>query len=96
MKKLFATILILLSVNIYASEVYVLKNRLGGQIVLTDKQCPFPEGEIFLYAYTWADTSKIEGCWVLIDRTVHVIWDAPNGPVEKQYNPRDFVKKHVI
>ena len=96
MKTMIAALLLLISTSVFASSVYVMKNKLGGEIVLTDRECPFPKSEGFLYAYTWTVDARINGCWALLDNTVHVVWDAPQGAIHKEYRARDFTKKSTI
>lgn len=96
MKSAIAALLLLISTSVFASSVYVMKNRTGGEIVLTDKECPFPESNGFLYAYTWSIDARIDGCWALLDSTVHVVWDAPQGAIYKEYRAKDFTRKEVI
>ena len=96
MKAIIAAILLTFSVSAFAYDVFVMKNLRGGEIVLTDKKCPVPDSKDFLFAYTWAEEIRILGCWMLVDKTVHVVWDAPQGPLHKEYDATEFTLKRGI
>jgi len=97
MKTLIAAILLTLSANAFASDVFVQKNQGGGQIVLTGKKCPAEGAENLFLAYSWIpDASRVFGCWILIYDTVVIIWDLDEGPTQKEYKAANFVRKETI
>lgn len=88
MKKLLIGLL-LVSGSVMA-DTWVMSNQGGGQIVLTDRLC---KGMKYTYyAYTHTPQSYSDGCWALIDRKVHVVWE---GGHRRVYEMNDFVADEV-
>jgi hypothetical protein len=82
MKRLLAVILLLFTAAASADdEMAVMENGAGGQIVLTQKECPIPDSADFRLAYTTSSDLRIYGCWKLQrnERMVHVLWVTPDG-----------------
>ena len=96
MKIIIAAILLALSSGVFASDIYMQKNSLGGEIILTEQACPFPDAEKFLFAYTQFEELRIVGCWFVFQNVVHVVWQAPSGPEHREYNPADFTLQKII
>lgn len=96
MKAIIAAILLTISVSVFASDIYVQKNSLGGEIVLTEQACPFSDAKRFSYAYTQFEEIKIIGCWFVFQKAVHIVWQVPSGPEHKEYDPVDFTLQKII
>jgi hypothetical protein len=82
MKRLLAVVLLLFTAAVLADdEVAVMENEAGGQIVLTQKECPIPDSADFRLAYSTSENRRIYGCWKLQrnSRMVHVLWVTPGG-----------------
>jgi hypothetical protein len=94
MKRLLAVVLLLFTAVVLAdNEVAVMENDAGGQIVLTQKECPIPASGDFRLAYTSGSNLRIYGCWKLQrnGRTVHVLWVTPDGESHhKVYDSKNF------
>jgi hypothetical protein len=66
--------------------------RAGGKVVLIDRVCNQKDAKSLRYAYTYTDKAFYEGCWVLMDGKVHVVW----GKKERRvYEINSFVQDHV-
>jgi hypothetical protein len=70
------------------ADSWAMPNRAGGEIVLTDRQCPGHKS--LNQAYNYSDSGKSEsGCWTVIDGMVHVVWDGVKGrytyPIDSFY-----------
>jgi len=83
MKRLLAIALLLFTTVVSAdnNEVAVMENEAGGQIVLTQRECPIPDSADFRLAYTTSSTLRVYGCWKLQrnEHMVHVLWVTPDG-----------------
>lgn len=82
MKKLLAVILLLFATAVSANDdVAVMENDAGGQIVLTQKECPIPDSADFRLAYTHGPDYRIYGCWYLQQdkKVIHVLWVTSGG-----------------
>ena len=94
MKRLLAVVLLLFTAAVSADdEVAVMENEAGGQIVLTQKECPIPDSTDFRLAYTTSTDLRIYGCWKLQrnGRMVHVFWVTPDGKSHhKVYDSKKF------
>ena len=94
MKKLLAIALLLFTaVAVADNEVAVMDNDAGGQIVLTQRECPIPDSADFRLAYTTSTNFRIYGCWKLQrnGRMVHVLWVTPDGKSHhKVYDSEKF------
>lgn len=83
----------LLTFSAYASaDALIMDNQAGGKIVLTETVCYLEGGEQFRTAYSWSrdPDQKIKGCWIHENGTIFILWEAPNGLVEKVYELRYF------
>ena len=94
MKRLLAVILLLFTAAVSADdEVAVMENDAGGQIVLTQKECPIPDSADFRLAYSTSENRRIYGCWQLQinSRMVHVLWVTTDGKSHhKVYDSKKF------
>jgi hypothetical protein len=94
MKRWLAVLLLLFTAAVSADdEVAVMENDAGGQIVLTQKECPIPDSRDFRLAYTFGTNLRIYGCWKLQrnERMVHVLWVTPDGESHhKVYDSKKF------
>ena len=72
MKRLLAILFATLSLSANADS-WAIRNKSGGEIIITDRECPgYPE---LKRAYTYQDNGKIdEGCWTIFDNRVQVAW----------------------
>jgi len=91
MKKLLIALLLISGVA-NAETVATLPNQAGGKIVLTNETCKDPAtGEIYsalrrAYNYSSAGGSS-EGCWLLEDETIVVVWVNSNGSRDRSRYP---------
>jgi hypothetical protein len=94
MKRWLAAVLLLFTAVASAdNEVAVMKNDAGGQIILTQKECPIPDSADFRLAYSWTPEMHIFGCWKLQrnGKMVHVLWVTPDGKSHhKVYDSKNF------
>lgn len=78
------------------TEIYVLPNRSGGEIVLTKRACmdgnkAIPE---LFEAYSWSPSNRtLYGCWVILDGLVHVVYRGSSDV--RIYPTEDFKAKKV-
>lgn len=76
MKKLLS-VLLLCPTLAFGAVVASMNNQGGGKIVLTDEQCVHKgktyKGLLRSYFYT-AEGITGEGCWVLEDESITVVW----------------------
>jgi hypothetical protein len=65
------------------SQVMVMPNKGGGEIVLTARDCVY-KGKTYEYfreAYAWGrDTNKIAGCWQIYDGNILVVYHDNGEP----------------
>ena len=95
MKKLLLVLGLTLALNVNA-ESWVMPNEGGGEITLTDKQCTADNGAYpsLKKAYSWTNKIYFEGCWMVQDGNIHVIWVFSDGTRERRvYPPSSFTKK---
>lgn len=63
--------------NVKAQSVFVIPNKGGGEITVTDRPCII-NGEnkrTLREAYTWTPNHALEkGCWTLVDGMVHILF----------------------
>jgi hypothetical protein len=93
MKQLLAVVLLFFATSVSAGEVAVMKNEAGGQIVLTQQECPVSGAVAFRLAYTTSPDLRVYGCWQLQSnsRAVHVFWITPDGDTHyKVYDSANF------
>ena len=63
--------------NVKAQSVFVIPNKGGGEITVTDRPCIINGENLknLREAYTWTPTAALEkGCWTLIDGMVHILY----------------------
>ena len=98
MKQWLISVLLLFSAVAIAedNEVAVMDNEAGGQIVLTQRECPIPDSADFRLAYTSSTNLRIYGCWKLQrnGRMVHVLWVTHDG--ESHHRVYDSEKFELI
>lgn len=76
------------------AESYVAENKLGGEIVLTDRPCKLRDEvyEGLFEAYVWSPSQPVEkGCWTMVDKMVHVVYEKKGE--RRVYDPNLFRKK---
>ena len=75
MKKLLAVLLLAPALALAQNTTYRAKNQNGGEIVLTDRQCPHKDGAKLKYGYSYATGGKtLKFCWVPVDGMVRVVY----------------------
>ena len=95
MKKMVASLLLLLSVHANAEMVAWLGNQAGGKIVLTDEKCIDPvtkeRYDSLNRAYNYGSSGNTsEGCWIIEDDSIIVIWVNSNGRSKSRYPLENF------
>lgn len=91
MKKLLIALMLVAGVA-QAETIATLPNQAGGKIVLTNETCKDPvTGEIYSalrrsYNYSSAGGSS-EGCWLVEDETIVVVWINSNGTRDRSRYP---------
>ena len=76
------------------AETYVAANKLGGEIVLTDRPCKLKDQvyDGLFEAYVWSPTQALEkGCWTMVDKMVHVVYEKAGE--RRVYDPALFTRK---
>lgn len=94
MKKL-ALILLMFATPAFA-ESWFLKNEGNGEIVITSDVCKADGGKwsSLKHAYAWTDKLYQEGCWLMIDGNIQIIWVNPdNSRTRRVYRTENFMKK---
>ncbi|CAB4127870.1 hypothetical protein UFOVP96_39 [uncultured Caudovirales phage] len=92
MKTKIIASLLLLSTSAFA-DIWVSPNTVGGQIVLTERQCKdYPA----LWAmYTRLPTGETwDGCWTFYDGLVQVVYSYDGK--KRTYDPKGFVKQKGV
>ena len=81
MKKLFSilalSVLTGCAANVKAQSVFVMPNKAGGEITVTDRPCIISGENLknLRAAYTWSPNAALEkACWTLIDGMVHILY----------------------
>jgi hypothetical protein len=95
MKQWLISMLLLFSVVASAEdhEVAIMENGVGGNIVLTQKECPVSNSLGFRLAYTWNTEFQFYGCWKIQEnnKLVDVVWITPDGESHyRVYNSDNF------
>lgn len=71
------------------ADSYAMPNKAGGEIVVTDRECP--ANKALRDAYLYGGGGKyMHGCWTYLDNMVHVVWD---DGTRYAYPPENFYKK---
>jgi hypothetical protein len=77
---------------------FSMPNQNGGEIVITDRPCTF-KGKTYdplKHAYSYWNGGLVNGCWMITDNMIEIIWIMDQGDPEKNrrfYNPSDFTRK---
>lgn len=77
------------------AESWSMPNQNGGEIVITDRNC-FYKGEDYgplKQAYTHWNGGYIEGCWLLEDGMIKILWQDPKGITPRMYKIEHFTQK---
>ena len=92
MKKLLATLLFV-PMLAQAAAIATMPNRAGGKIVLTDEACVHKgkkyDGLNRAYNYS-TEGYTTEGCFIVEDDTVVVIWDDGTANSKMRYPAENF------
>lgn len=73
-----------------------MPNQGGGEITLSSDKCKADGGKYpaLKHAYSWTDKAYFEGCWLLQDGNIHIVWVLLDGTRERRvYPPNSFSKK---
>lgn len=78
------------------AAAFSMKNQGGGEIVITDRDCKL-NGKSYAplkeaYAYL-NDGKTIQGCWLVKDGMVEVIWSFSGSAETRLYQVTDFKEK---
>lgn len=73
------------------ADSWATPNKAGGEIVITDRQCPgYPN---LMQAYNYGSGGRsLSGCWYLDHDMVRVVWD---DNTTYAYSVSGFYKKHT-
>jgi len=93
--KILATLLLTLSINVYA-DVMTMPNEAHGEIVLTTSKCPWSDDKELRYAYTYSTDGTIKGCWLRESNVVVIGWVIDKKIMYKFYETSDFTLKKAI
>lgn len=92
MRKLLV-VMLLVPTLAFAGAIATMPNRAGGKIVLTDEPCVFQskkfDGLNRAYNYT-TEGYTTEGCFVVEDETVVVIWNDGSANSKMRYPAENF------
>jgi hypothetical protein len=94
MKSLITALLLLfLSANVSAEAIASMPNRAGGKIVLTNEACVYKnktyDGLKRAYNYS-TEGYTTEGCFMIEDETVVVIWNDGTANSKMRYPAENF------
>ena len=94
MKSLITALLLsLLSANVSAEAIASMPNRAGGKIVLTNEACVYKnktyDGLKRAYNYS-VEGYTTEGCFIIEDETVVVIWNDGTANSKMRYPAENF------
>lgn len=95
MKKIAALLLLCLSAHVNAESIATLPNQADGKIVLTNEVCKDPDNgtvyEIVKRSYNYsASGGTSEGCWIIEDETIVIIWFLSTGRTKSRYPVANF------
>ena len=95
MKKTLALLLLCLSANASAEMIAWLGNQAGGRIVITDEVCVDPvtkeRYDALKRAYNYgASGNTSEGCYLLEDESIVIVWVNSNGRSKSRYPLENF------
>jgi hypothetical protein len=93
MKVLIAGLLLLPCIAF--AESWSMKNKNGGEIVITDRECRHngKTYSLLRQAYSYWNGGLLEGCWTIQDNVVKIIWNVTGGAETRVYEFGDFSKK---
>ena len=94
MKKLLVALIMVPSVAFAAA--FSMPNKNGGEIVITDRVCSYKDQDYktLRAAYSYWNGGFIEGCWLIVDEMVRIIWLREGGGYDvRMYNFTDFSPK---
>ena len=87
---------LLLCAGVVQAETWVMPNQGGGEITISSDTCKADGGKYtaLKHAYSWTNQIYFEGCWLIQDGNVHIIWVHKDGTRERRvYPPSAFNKK---
>jgi hypothetical protein len=91
--KHIAVVALMLPTFAFAAAIATMPNRAGGKIVLTDEPCVHKgkkyDGLNRAYNYS-TEGYTTEGCFVVEDETVVVIWDDGSANSKMRYPAENF------
>lgn len=100
MAKFLICAALLLVATAAEAATYTSPNKMGGEIVLTDRECSVGGRTIngLREAYSFMrDGTSIQGCWAVQDGYVHVRWQNPDGTGSTSvYRLDSFVKREAM
>ena len=94
MKKLLVALLMVPSMAWAAA--FSTPNKNGGEIVITDRVCTYMNQDFpgLRHAYTYWNGGYLEGCWLIVDEMVQIIWLHKDGTNDTRiYNFSGFKPK---
>jgi hypothetical protein len=94
MKALF---LLLFIPSIALADTWSMPNKNGGEIVITNRNCVI-DGKNYgplKMAYSYWNGGYLEGCWLIQDDLVKVLWrtTGAEGVLQRVYPPEEFTPK---
>ena len=96
MKKALAALFMAPSIALAAAMS--MPNKNGGEIVITDRVCTYDNQDFqsLRHAYSYWNGGYIEGCWLVVDEMVRIIWFRSGGGHDiRMYNFSEFRTKKV-
>lgn len=91
--KYLAVLALMIPTMVHAAAIATMPNRAGGKIVLTDEACVHKgktyDGLNRAYNYS-TEGYTTEGCFVVEDETVVVIWDDGSANSKMRYPAQNF------
>lgn len=96
MKKILVLLGLLSVLTSVKAETWVMPNQGGGEITLSSDKCKADGGKYtaLKHAYSWTNQIYFEGCWLLQDGNIHIIWVFTDGTRERRvYSINSFNKK---
>ncbi len=80
---------LLLCAGVAHAETWVMPNQGGGEITLSDQTCKADGGKYtaLKHAYSWTNQIYFEGCWLIQDGNVHIIWVHDDGSRNRRVYP---------
>ena len=93
MKKLLLSLLFVAGVA--QADTWVMPNQGNGEITLTEQTCKADGGKYtaLKHAYSWTTSIYFEGCWMIQDGNIHIIWVFSDGTRERRVYPLSAFSK---